>query len=292
MSSSLRHRALLSQNFLKDPALVATLLDRFDLDRESLVYEIGPGEGIITEQLARRFRRVVAVEKDSRLAEQLRKRFSRWPNVTIHAGDFLRYPLPHSPYKVFANIPFNITSAIVTKLAEAEQPPEDAYLTMQREAAAMFLGEPRDSLRSVLLKPWFETKVVHRFARQDFAPAPRVDVVMLRLRKRGPPLVNRTDRQYFRDFVVYLYTQWQPHGDDPLRHLFTRQQLRYLERALRFDPHAPPTSLSIEEWLCLFEQVKAVGGARAAHVVMGGEDRLHRQQRRLRKIHRTRSAGR
>ena len=193
MSASIRQSVLYSQNFLKDPRLVASLLDRSQMERKDIVYEIGPGKGVITEQLARRYQQVIAIEKDPRLAELLREQFSGRPNVTIYAGDFLTYPLPRQRYKVFANIPFNITSAIVTRLTTAAHPPEDAHLIMQKEAAEMFLGEPRASLRSLLLKPWFSLEITHRFQRRDFTPAPRVDVVMLRLRKRGPPLVQANE---------------------------------------------------------------------------------------------------
>lgn len=291
MSSPLSHRALLSQNFLKDSRLVASLLDRLDLGSDSVVYEIGPGEGIITEQLARRYRKVVAIEKDSRLAERLRQRYRGQPHVTIHSGDFLRHPLPHISYKVFANIPFNTTSAIVTKLTEAERPPEDAYLVMQREAAEMFLGRPRESLRSVLLKPWFDVTIVHRFRRADFLPAPRVDVVMLRLRKRGPPLVTKNDRQCFRDFVVYVFTHWQPHRCNPLNDFFTHRQMRAIERELVFDHTTRQASLTIGQWLSLFEHLKAHGDTGKLRDIAGSEKRLRQQQEKLDKVHRTRVAG-
>lgn len=290
MSSRLCHRALLSQNFLKDSRLIALLLDRLALGNDSVIYEIGPGEGIITEELVQRFRKVVAIEKDSRLAERLRRRFSGYPHVTIQSGDFLRHPLPQAPYKVFANIPFNITSAIVTKLTEAERPPDDSYLVMQREAAEMFQGSPRESLRSVLLKPWFDVTVVHRFRRADFLPAPRVDVVMLRLRKRGPPLVMTKDRQCYRDFVVYVFTHWQPHGHNPLNDFFTHRQMRAIEQELNLDHTTHQTSLSIEQWLRIFRHVKAYGDAGRLRAIAGSEKRLRQQQERLEKIHRTRSA--
>lgn len=292
MSSPARQRVLLSQNFLKDSRLVASLLDRFSLSSDSVVYEIGPGEGIITEQLALRYKQVVAIEKDRSLAEWLLRRFSDSPNVTIHCSDFLAYRLPGSPYNVFANIPFNITSAIVTKLTAAPRPPDIAYLAMQKEAADMFLGKPRESLRSILLKPWFEIEMVHRFRRDDFAPAPRVDVVMLRLRKRGPPLVNPSDRQYFRDFVAYVFTCWQPGADNPFKHIFTRQQLNYLIREMHFDPDTTPTRIPIEQWLNLFGQVKITGNERAKRVISGSEQRLLQRQKSIQKIHRTRSLSR
>lgn len=291
-SSSARERMQLSQNFLRDPRLAAALLDRFRLDSDSIVYEIGPGEGTITEQLALRYKQVVAIEKDPHLAQLLLRRFGDWPNVTIHCGDFLDFRLPCSPYTVFANIPFNITAAIVTKLTGAECPPDVAYLAMQKEAAAMFVGKPRESLRSILLKPWFEMEIVHHFQRSDFMPAPRVDVVMLRLRKRGPPLVKPADRQYFRDFVVHIFTHWQPTSDHPLKALFTRQQLTYIRRELGFECCISPTALTIEHWLSLFGQLKKVGSGHARQVISGSERCLLRQQRRLQKRHRTRSSSR
>lgn len=290
MSASLRKSVLYAQNFLKDPRLVASLLDRSGIGRNDIVYEIGPGKGVITEQLARRCQQVIAIEKDPRLSLGLRQQFLDRSHVTVHTGDFLDYPLPRKGYKVFANIPFNITSAIVTRLTTVECPPQEAHLIMQREAAEMFLGEPRASLRALLLKPWFELELVHCFQRQDFTPAPRVDVVMLRLRKRGPPLIDAPDRQLFRDFVVHLFTRWQPSAPVPLAVIFTRPQRKYLQRALGLHLDASPASMPFEEWLTLFEYFKTVATEQTRQVVAGSEQDLMQQQKKLQKIHRTRAA--
>ena len=289
MSSSNDQSAFYSQNFLKDPYLVASLLDRLCIGSDDVVYEIGPGKGIITEQLALRSRRVVAIEKDPRLAALLLRKFADRPDVIIHLGDFLYYPLPCKPYKVCANIPFNITSAIVTRLTTAKHPPDEAYLVMQKEAAEMFLGKPHESLRTILLKPWFEMEIIHRFKRQDFIPAPRVDVVMLRLRKRGPPLVCSVDRQFFHDFVVRIFITRQPTMATILKGIFTGRQLKYIQRELGVDLDITPTSLSFEQWLKLFDYFKAVGNEWAMQVISGSEQRHIRQQNRLQKIHRTRA---
>jgi 23S rRNA (adenine-N6)-dimethyltransferase len=288
MSSSFRRNIFYSHNFLKDPCLVVSLLDKSQIGHDDVVYEIGPGKGIITEQLALRCKQVVAIEKDPRLSALLLQKFAGMPNVTLHEGDFLHYRLPHRPYKVFANIPFNITKAIVTRLTTAEYPPQDAYLTMQKEAAEMFLGKPHESLCSVLLKPWFEMEMMHRFRRKDFLPEPQVDVVMLRLRKRGPPMVNRTDRQCFRDFVVYGFTTWRPTLDAILKGIFTGQQLKYIRRELGCDLDATPTSLTFEQWLNVFEYFKTVGNEQAMQAILGSEKRLIQQQQKLQKVHRTR----
>ena len=288
MSSSFRQSIIYSQHFLKDSRLVASLLDSSTIGHDDVVYEIGPGKGIITEQLALRCKQVVAIEKDMRLSALLLQKFADTPNVTIHEGDFLHYHLPRKPYKVFANIPFNITTAIITRLTAAEYPPEDAYLAMQKEAAEMLLGKPHESLRSVLLKPWFEMEIGHRFRRKDFVPEPQVDVVMLRLRKRGQPLVNRADRQYFHDFVVYGFTAWRPTLGSLLKGFFTGQQLKRIRKELGVDFESTPTSLTFEQWLNVFECFKNIGNKQAMHAIVGSEKRLIQQQQRLQKVHRTR----
>jgi 23S rRNA (adenine-N6)-dimethyltransferase len=278
---------LYAQNFLTSACLVDALLARCSFDSSDILYEIGPGKGIITDRLASRCSQVVAIEKDAHLVEALRCRFDGVPNIIIYEGDFLQFRLPNTHYKVFASIPFNITTAIVTKLTTALCPPDDAYLVVQKEAADKFLGRPRESLYAVLVKPWFELDVVHRFRRGDFVPAPRVDVVMLRLRKRGPPLIQRSERQLFRDFVVYGFTARQPCLASTFKGIFTPQQFKHLGRKLGFGLDATPSSVRFEQWLELFDYYKRTSNARAKHIVAGSEKRLRRQQAGLEKMHRT-----
>jgi 16S rRNA A1518/A1519 N6-dimethyltransferase RsmA/KsgA/DIM1 with predicted DNA glycosylase/AP lyase activity len=120
---------------LKSRSLVDKLLDKCDLSRNDIIYEIGPGKGVITERLAQRCRQVIAIEKDALLVDALRAKFAMTANIRLHEGDFLEYRLPRGHYKVFANIPFNITSAIVSRFTTAPVPPDDTYLIMQKEAA-------------------------------------------------------------------------------------------------------------------------------------------------------------
>jgi 23S rRNA (adenine-N6)-dimethyltransferase len=279
-----------SQNFLTSRRLVDALLDRSTIGVDDLVVEIGAGRGIITERLVCRSRRVIAFEKDPTLAARLGRRFGGTPNVDIRRADFLAAPLPRVPYKVFANIPFSATTEIITRLTAADCPPDDAYLVVQAEAAARFSGCPRESLVSVLLKPWFEPSIVHRFRRSDFAPAPRVDVVMLRLRKRGPPLVGHPDAQLFRDLVVHGFVARGPSLGRTLERLFGRRRARQLEQHVGLARAATPSGVSFERWLDLFHALDAADRARVAQRLAGAEWRLRRLHDGLPKLHRTRLA--
>ena len=290
MSDIQQHNLRYSQNFLTNRHLVAQLLDTCDISSTDTIYEIGPGKGIITEYLAQRCRKVVAIEKDPRLAAALRCKFETTESIILHEGDFLEYHLPTNHYKVFGNIPFNITSAIVTHLTTTVVPPDDAYLIMQKEAAQRFLGVPHETLYSVLLKPCLELELFYRFNRSDFVPAPRVDVVMLRLRKRGPPLVSHKEMALFRDFVVYSFTSPQPCLSRTLKGIFTPHQLKLLNNDLDLNTDVTPTMLHFEQWLCLFDCFKRFAHPQAIHRVVGSEVRLRQQQAKLQKMHRTRAS--
>ncbi len=284
------NRIALSQNLLRSRRLVAQLIERSTLARPDLVVEIGPGRGIITERLAASCRQVLAIEKDAALADDLSARLAGLSHVVVFNADFLAFPLPLTPYKVFANIPFNVMTAVVTKLTTDSRPPEDAYLVVQREAAQRFLGEPRASLRAVLLKLWFEPTLIHHFRRTDFDPAPQVEVVLLRLRKRGPPLVSPADAQDFRDLVVFAFTAWQPTLRAAFAPVLDAPTLRRIERRTGCDLGRPPTAVPFPAWLDLFATIRDAAGERATRAIRGAEDRLRRQQAGLDKIHRTRAS--
>lgn len=148
-------RKLLSQNFFKDPALVSAIVSDASLGRNDIVVEIGPGNGIITRELAKVCHKVVAVEKDPDLYRQLKADFKDMPNAELHNKDFLRFEIRYPRCKVFSNIPYGITADIVNKLLYGKNPPLEAFLVMQKEAAQKFCGAPRETEYAVLIKPWF-----------------------------------------------------------------------------------------------------------------------------------------
>jgi 23S rRNA (adenine-N6)-dimethyltransferase len=281
-----------SQNVLRSRSLAEGLIACSSITPNDVVLEIGPGGGIITAALAARCRRVLAVERDPRLASSLRDRFGGDPRVTIHAGDFLRFPLPAGPYKVFANIPFFATAAIVAKLTSGVSPPDDSYLVVQREAAARYLGEPVETLVALLLKPRFEPTVEHRFDRRDFAPVPGVETVLLRLRKRAPSLLTSSEEDAYRDLVAHAFTVWRPTLYDALRPLCGARRCEYLWRTLRLPRAVTPARLSFEQWLAIFRQLASADIVALWRTVAGAEHRLRLQQANLQKIHRTRSPAR
>lgn len=277
-----------SQNFLRSPALARRLVATATIQADDLVIEIGPGRGVLTRALAERCRLVIAVEKDAELAHTLSSNLDDQRNVAIYEGDFLGLPLPLTTYKIFANIPFNTTAAIISKLTEDVNPPEEASLVLQREAAERFVGGDRSTLAALLIQPWFTTTVVHHFRTNDFVPPPRVDVVLLRFNKRGPPLVTAVERQLYRDFVTHGFTAWQATVRDAYRGVFSARDVRRFQSEGSVDLSLKPSALLFEQWLALFKCFSRTCSIQQRAVVAGAEERLRRQQVGLSKEHRTR----
>ena len=285
-----RTRAALSQNFLRDPRLADHLVRLAAFDAEDTVIEIGPGSGVLTARLARSCRQVLAIEKDATLARRLSQRFASERAIAIFAADFLEFPLPSSRYKVFANIPYAITTAIVSKLTTGVSPPEDAWLVMQREAAQRFLGEPGGTLVSALLYPEFAGQIRHRFRRSDFVPQPGVDSVLLHLSRRREPLIAPECVEFHRDVVAFAYTAWQPTVQAALATAFPAARCARIGRESGVDLGRPPSALAGEDWIAL---------TRAIHFLMpegpvavrGAAARLAAQQSTLEKPRRTRGPG-
>lgn len=251
-----RNRKLLAQNFLAKRHLAATIIKESSINPEDIVYEIGPGKGILTKELITRARRVVAIEKDKLLYKKLKEQFEGTDNFALHNADFLKLNIKEHRYKIFANIPFNITSAIVRKILHAPNPPLETYLILQKEAAEKFTGVPKTTQFSVLVKPWFMLKIVRSFRRTDFSPIPNVDVVMLHIQKRNPPLVLSQDMSIYEEFIKYGFSKWRENLKSNYKHVFTYQQWKRLSRDLKFPIHAKPSDLRFNQWLGLFKFYK------------------------------------
>src|SRR5215813_13366287 len=265
-----RHRQIcLAQNFLRSPKLVRRLVGLSTIGPSDTVYEIGPGNGIITAALANVARQVIAIEKDPELVRRLRGRFRALDNVEIVGKDFLAYtfrrPEPYPrferqtgtlEYKIFASIPYNITAQILRKILNEKSNLAEGYLILQKEAAKRFSGTPRETLVSILAKPFFEFQTLSQLRRTDFWPVPNVDSVFLSIKRRSRPLIERQAVALYRDFVQHGFGRWKPNLKLAFKHVFSYKQWKSLARGLDFPLSATPTELSFEQWLGLYQSFR------------------------------------
>ena len=179
---------MLSQHFLRNPRLALILIGHSNLKKRDTVVEIGAGSGVITSALARRVAHVIAVEPDAKAVAKLRGHLKRQgcENVEVVVKDFMDYELPAGAYKVFANPPFHLSSAILHKLDEAPNPPEAIYLILQKQFALKLLNNDRH-YTSKLGRQLF----IHYMPRirlpmrpHYFTPPPAVPTVMMEFKRR------------------------------------------------------------------------------------------------------------
>ena len=247
-------RKLLSQNFLSSPQLVTRLVGSSSIGKNDLVLEIGPGKGIITQQLIQRAGHVVAVELDNHFYHHMQTHFGHYSNLTLYHNDFLTHRLPRFPYKVFANIPFAIEGKIIRYLIDAPNPPEDTYLVMQNELAYRLAAPYKDNQFSLLHKPWFEFSILHTFKRTDFTPPAHVDAVLLRFKKKAAPLLPLAEKVAYQRFVMLGFGQGQSVRQN-LKRIYKNEKVDAVLQQLSISKHTKPSFITLEQWLRLYIQL-------------------------------------
>ncbi len=231
-----------SQYFLRSPQLIKELVGHSSVSRRDIVYDIGAGSGAISSVLAERAKSVVAVEFEPRMASKLRDNMERYSNVSVHEGDFLSMPLPKKPYKVFANIPFHLSSPIVRRLTQAEYPPEAIYLVVQKQFANKLLpnSDGFTGQLGMMVGPEFAVRIRRRLLRTDFFPHPNVDTVLLEMLHRSEPLVEHSRMPEYRQFVEDCFSTPKIFAKAP----------RF---AIGLPPDIKPSQMKLPQWVALFQ---------------------------------------
>ena len=197
----------MGQNFLIDPQVPADIAAASQADTSCGVLEIGPGIGPLTAELARRAGRVVSVELDKSLLPVLAETMAPYPNVEIVPGDAMKLDLSALAAEKFqgltpivcANLPYNITTPVLTKLVET--PCFRTVTVMIQKEVAQRLSAPPGSSQggsfSLFLQYHMETELLFDVPREKFLPAPKVTSAVLRCVRRERPAVEVADEDFF-----------------------------------------------------------------------------------------------
>ncbi len=171
----------LGQNFLSSKKIVERIVMEAKVSKEDCVLEIGPGKGILTEALLEKVKKVIAVEKDDFLFEFLKEKFAKEIKVKkleiIHEDivDFDQEKIK-KPYKLVANIPYNITGEILRKFLSGKNKPESMTVLVQKEVAErIFARDGKESLLSISVKIFGTPRLGFVISRGQFNPVPNVD---------------------------------------------------------------------------------------------------------------------
>jgi 16S rRNA (adenine1518-N6/adenine1519-N6)-dimethyltransferase len=256
----LRAKKGLGQHFLVDGRVLRRIVAAADLTPQDTVIEVGPGLGILTQELAQQAGRVVAIEADSEMVSALSAIVARHPNLAVVQGDIMRIdpvsllPSPSgvsTSYKVVANIPYYITSAVLRHFLEASRQPRLMVVMVQKEVGKAIVAQPGDmSLLAVSIQFYGKPSIVARVPARSFYPAPKVDSVILRIDVYDKPPVDVPSARAFFDTVRAGFSAPRKQLRNSLAQglaVGTQEAADLLERAV-VDPRRRAETLSIEEW--------------------------------------------
>ncbi len=249
-----RQRKLYSQNFLHNRKLTSSLVRGSSINKNNLILEIGPGKGILTDELIKQARHVIAVEIDHDLYSFLQVKFKDIKNLTLIRDNFLNFSLPKTPYKVFANIPFSIEGEIIRKLIDAKNPPEDAYLVVMKELAYRLSAPHKENQFSITHKPWFAFSIYHHFNPTDFVPVPSVNSVILRFKKRSTSLLPWSELKAYQEFIRLGFGQGMSVFYN-LKIKFGYKKIIKVFHCLKINKQEKPSYLSLEKWVELYKRL-------------------------------------
>jgi 16S rRNA (adenine1518-N6/adenine1519-N6)-dimethyltransferase len=245
----------LGQNFLVDANALNAVLRAAEIDADASVLEIGPGLGALTRLLARNARRVVAVELDANLLPPLYQVLAPYSNVEIVEGDILAHDparlMGAAGYRVVANIPYYITSALIRHLLEARLKPQRLVLTVQREVAERICAVPGDlSLLALSVQVYGNPQIAARIPAGAFHPVPKVDSAVVRVDLSDQPAIPAADLEAFFRLAKAGFSQKRKTLRNALAgglHMDKDQASKMLEAA-SIDPKRRAETLSLEEW--------------------------------------------
>ncbi len=209
-----RAKKRLGQNFLIDESCIDAILDASSITQNDTVIEIGPGLGFVTERLVQLAKKVIAIELDEDMIEQLQKLDA--DNLELIHNDILKMDLSQfgTDLKVVANIPYYITTPILAHLlGEVDQLENknrnsisQVTLMVQYEVAKRMLATEKSPFKeygqlSILSQFWADVQMVRKVGSRSFFPSPKVDSAILRLDIRKEPLLKLDNYSFFKKVV-------------------------------------------------------------------------------------------
>jgi len=264
----IRAKKSFGQNWLVDETVVAKIIEAAEIVPGETVLEIGPGTGVLTQALVDAGAHVIAVEADKSLIAPLRETFGEFVEV-IHADilsfDFstsATFPPSHlpTPYKLVANIPYNITSDVLRRFLTTDPKPSRIILMVQREVADRIVAVPPDmSLLSVMCQLYAQCRRVTKVPAGAFRPIPKVDSAVVQLDLQTDVAHARADRSLHdvnpEDVIAmakrgFASRRKQLHGNlKSLTH--DSEQIKQALESLGLPSSARAQELTVEKWVKL-----------------------------------------
>ncbi len=251
----MRAKKSLGQNFLTSEKIAEEIVSAANVNSDDIILEVGPGKGILTRELLKKAGKVIAIEKDRRLAEFLRERFAGLKNLDVVCADILKfnpsdYNLKNNGYKIVANIPYYITSHFLRKFLENRFQPSKMVLMIQKEVAERIVAKDKKaSILSISIMAYGEPKIIRTVSANYFSPKPKVNSAVLLIDnisklffKSSPPIEENIFFEILRKGFSGKRKMLKNNLSEITAEDFAKCEI---------SPKARAENLSLENWRCL-----------------------------------------
>ena len=263
----------LGQNFLVDVNIIHKIIDASQIDDHTGVIEVGPGMGSLTEQLAKRAKKVMSFEIDQRLIPVLKETLAPYDNITIINEDILKADIAKAvetylsdcdKIMVVANLPYYITTPILLNLMQQDIPIDGYVVMMQKEVGERLnaqVGTKSYGSLSIVTQYYTETSKVLTVPKSVFMPPPNVDSIVVKLMQRETPLVHVDNEEAFFKLAKAAFAQRRKTINNNYQNFFKGGKqhkesiLKWLEQT-GIDPKRRGETLSIQDFARLYEEKK------------------------------------
>jgi 16S rRNA (adenine1518-N6/adenine1519-N6)-dimethyltransferase len=253
------------QNFLINRDILASIIEAANLQKTDTVLEIGPGLGILTEELIKRAGKVVAVEVDRKLFDYLQRKFAGVENLELVEGDVLKWQMANGKwqnygvasrqidynYKIVANVPYQITAPILWKfLKEEENKPEEMVLMVQKEVGERICADRGEmSVLSVMAQYYSQPEIMRIVKNTNFWPAPEVDsaIVKFKIREKRAGV----DEGLFFKLVKVGFQSKRKMLKNNLGNIYGQAKVEGVLEELGINKKVRAEELGVEEWILL-----------------------------------------
>lgn len=263
-SSGFTFSKALGQNFLINPSVCPKMAELCGADENTGVIEVGPGIGVLTNELCKVAKKVVAIELDERLPEILAKTLADHDNVKVISGDVMKidlHKLIEDEFQgmdvvVCANLPYYITSPVIMKLLEEKLPIKALTVMVQKEAADRLcaqMGTRECGAVTAAVRYYSEPKLLFKVSAGSFMPAPKVDSAVIRMDVDKKPLLDVKDEKLFFRVVRGAFSQRRKTVANSLSSMLSidKQTVNSAIVKAGVNPQARPEAMTLEEFAAL-----------------------------------------
>ena len=242
------------QNFLTDILIKDRIVRSCDLKEEDIILEIGPGQGAITELIAPRVKKLIAIETDKDLIEPLKKKFDGTNVEIIHQSilDFNLKDLPDN-IKIISNLPYNIATPIIENVIIHKNKFTDFYMTVQLEYGERLTAKPGTKAYgsfSCFIQYHSDIEILFRISNKAFTPQPKVQSCFLKMHFQNYPIDVRDEKILFR-IIKAAFAQRRKTITNSIGSLADKDKLKEVLSTLKIDEKKRAENLSLEEYVSI-----------------------------------------